>query len=135
MVEEKADEIIEEMKSSLSIDEVGTEITFKNASSNTENTVALHYTITNDGEVTLLFDSENNELKSTTVTMEKDNVESGSDFVATVSAFASISDFDIDEEYQQIGEIVNEMKATKVGDLSVSMKVNDGIYEFMMIRE
>lgn len=134
-IKEKADKVIKELESSPSIEDVKTNINYKEASSNTKNIIALHYSITNDGEVTLQFDIDGAKLNSATVKMAKENVDKSQDFIAMVSAFSSIEDFDVSsEEYQQIGEIAKNMKTTKVGDLTVSMKDFDGIWEFSIIK-
>lgn len=135
-VKEKAGEIIEEIESAPSIQEVKTDIKFKEASSNTKGIIALHYTTSNNGEVILQFNTDSLKLNGVTAKMKKNDVEKSQDFIALVSAFSSIGEFNISSDaYKQIGEIAKDMKTTKVGTLTVSMKDIEGIYEFAIIAE
>lgn len=135
-VEEKSDKTLKELENAPSIKETKTKIKYKEASSNTGGIIALHYETANDGEIVIQYDEKSANVHSATVTMKKENAEKSQDYIAIISAFASISDFDItDDEYQQIGEVAMDMKTTKVGDLTVSMNDLDGIYEFMIIKK
>lgn len=133
-IEKMANRALDEMKSSPAIQDTKTEFEYNNSTSNTKDTIALHYNTSNNGEVTLLYNTESNTLKSATVEMDEKNALESDDFIAIISSFSSISDFNItSDQYSKIGEIAANMETTMVGDMTVSMKNIEGIYEFMII--
>lgn len=135
-IEEMSSRALDEMNNSPAFQDTKTKVEYDCATSNSKGTISLHYKTTNDGEVSLLYDTEGNYLKSASVKMIEEKALSSEDFIAIVSAFSSISDFNItSEQYSKIGEIVTNMETTMVDDLTVSMKNLDGVYEFMIINQ
>lgn len=133
IVETKSKTVFSEMSNAPSIKDTETDIKFKEASSSSDNVIALHYDTVKNGKIIITYYIDTAKVKGVTIVMDKKSATESDEYVSLISSTTSISDFNFTQEmYDELGKIVSDLKTTKLNDLTVSMKEIDENMEFSM---